>query len=93
MSHLDDSEGLALTPMCRACQFHSSMTFKRDEALLHRSTFVRQAYVNSLREGILVLARQQAEDRARIDRSLAEAVVVNLFIEQSADWFPGPPIS
>ena len=49
--HLDDSEGLALTPMCRHCEFHSYMTFTRSEAMLESSSIVRQVYVDSLREG------------------------------------------
>ena len=100
MIHLDDSEGLALTPMCRACEFHSSMSFERNEALLQRSTFVRQAYLHSLQEGVLALARQQAVDRERVNIALTEVTqrivvgfVANVVSEQSADWSPGPPIS
>jgi hypothetical protein len=77
------------------------MTFTRDEAMLVISPTVRQAYVDSLREGILALAQQTAADRDSANRALAErvadvltaAVLTSALADLPADWSPGPAIS
>ena len=67
MLHLDTTEGLDQTPICRHCEFNSWMTFSRNEAMTTGTPASKQAYVENLREGIFNLDRQLRADRSRAD--------------------------
>ena len=96
MLHLDNTEGLGLTPLCRHCEFNSWMTFSRNEAMTTGTPASKQTYVDSLREGTFNLERQLTADRSR-----ADAAAGNLHLQEMAtgsqaftsDWSPGPAIS
>ena len=62
MLHLDNTEGLDLTPLCRHCGFNSWMTFSRNEAMTTGTPASKQTYVDNSREGIFHFDRQLTSD-------------------------------